>query len=163
MPVQVVATASPHCAHKRYPQASLALVRGAWEAAKGKEGSPSLPGQSTPWAGLAACCPRGSVCTRDKKCSLLEGCRWAGNASCTAGTGGTPLRTNPKHLTCTTHSCQKRQLLVIIDGKQQPERRRMHTPVGDVMAQSHPLFKKIGGGLPFFLSKTSSIPRAPPS
>lgn len=40
MPVQVVATASPHCAHSRYPQASLALVKGAQEAGRGKEVSP---------------------------------------------------------------------------------------------------------------------------
>lgn len=34
-------------------------------------------------------------------------------------------------------SCQKRQLLVIIYRSQQSERRRIHIPVGDFMAQSH--------------------------
>lgn len=34
-------------------------------------------------------------------------------------------------------SCQKRQLLVIIYKRQQPECRRIHIPVRDLMAQSH--------------------------
>lgn len=52
---------SPH-ARRRYPQASLALVRGAREAAGGKD---SLAGQSTHRAGLAA--RTASVCYGDKK------------------------------------------------------------------------------------------------
>lgn len=67
----------------------------------------------------------------------------------------------------TAHSCWKRQLVVITDGKQQPEGRRMHTPAGDIMAQSH-LFQNRNLGSFLFLffclfSKTSSIPRALPS
>lgn len=108
-----VATASPHCAHRRYPQALSVLVRGAQEAARGKEGRMdplplSFPGQNTPRAGLAACCPQGSVCTRDK--TMLEGGRGAanasrgvgnasrgeGNASCIAGTVGTSLGMGPE-------------------------------------------------------------------
>lgn len=164
MPVQVVATASPHCAHRRYPQASLALVRGAREAARGKEGSPPLPVQGTLRAGLPACCPQGSVCTRDKIHSLVKGCRRAGDASCTLARRGP--RWGLAQSDHTAPGCRKRQLLVIIDGRQQPEGRRMHTPVGDIMAQSHLFQNRNLWGFPFsfcLFSKTSSIPRALPS
>lgn len=140
MPVQVVATASPHCAHWRYPQPSLALVRGAREAARGKEGSPPLPVQSTSRAGQgqAGCCPQGSVCTRDKKAAW-----WRRDAEGRGPHWGL-AQSDP-----TTPSCQKRQLLVIIDGRQQPEGRRMHTPVGDIMAQSHLFQNRNLWGFPF--------------
>lgn len=112
---------------------------------------PSLPGQSTPRVGLAACCPQSSVCTRDKKIQSVGRMQTGGKHQLYCWQGGDPTQDLPK-VTCTAHSCQKRQLLVIVDGRQQPERKRMHTLVGDVMAQSNLVQNRnLGDFLLFFV------------
>lgn len=141
MPVQIVATASPHCAHRRYPQASLVLVRGVWEAARGNEGSPPSLGKEHPGQGWLPAAHRALT---------AGGMQTGGKHQLYCWHGRDPTWDLPK-VTCTAHSCQKRQLLVIIDGRQQPECRRMHTPVGNVTVQSNLVQNRNLGGFPSFL------------
>lgn len=89
-----------------------------------REGRIPSPGRARPGQGRlsaahrARCAPgiQHSVCRRD----------------------AVPLGTGPQRpAPLPAVGNRERQLLVIVHGRQQPERRRMHVPVGDIMAQSH--------------------------